>query len=259
MALLTKSKFYFGVSVDSDNNILDIDEGTGSFPVTLAVKAYAPSEIATALSSALNQAGTLTYTVTLNRTTRLLKITASGTFSIRRATGPNSASNIYSILGFPGGTDLTGLSQYEGTVGVGFEFEPQFYLLDYVPLDHNVKSVKASVNETGSGAVEVIRFGTKRYMECSIDFISDRKFIGDEIWSSNPNGIADALQFMGYAIQKSTLEFMPNRLDVANYTKLILESTESDSQGTGFKLLEMLDYGEGLYKTGRLVFREVSS
>ena len=96
-------------------------------------------------------------------------------------------------------------------------------------------------------------------MECSIDFISDRKFIGDDIWDSNTNGIADALQFMGYAIEKSTVEFMPNRLDVANYTKLILESTESDSQGTGFKLLEMLDYGEGLYRTGRLVFREITS
>jgi|688.fasta_scaffold31783_10 hypothetical protein len=258
MALLTKSKFYFGVSVDPENNVLDIDEGTGSFPVTLAVKAYAPSEIATALSSALNQAGTLNYSVTLNRTTRLLRITASGAFSIRRATGPNSASNIYSVLGFPGGTDLTGLSQYEGTAGVGFEFEPQFYLLDYVPLEHNVKSVKASINETGSGAVEVIRFGTKRYMECSIDFISDQKFIGDEIWESNVNGVSDALNFMGFAIEKATMEFMPNRLDVANYTKLVLESTESDSQGVGFRLIEMLDYGAGIYRTGRLVFREIS-
>lgn len=258
MALLTKSKFYFGVSVDTENNVLDIDEGTGSFPVTLAVKAYAPSEIATALSSALNQAGTLNYSVTLNRTTRLLRITASGAFSIRRATGPNSASNIYSVLGFPGGTDLTGLSQYEGTAGVGFEFEPQFYLLDYVPLEHNVKSVKASINETGSGAVEVIRFGTKRYMECSIDFISDQKFIGDEIWESNVNGVSDALNFMGFAIEKATMEFMPNRLDVANYTKLVLESTESDSQGVGFRLIEMLDYGAGIYRTGRLVFREIS-
>jgi hypothetical protein len=258
MALLTKSKFYFGVSVDTENNVLDIDEGTGSFPVTLAVKAYAPSEIATALSSALNQAGTLNYSVTLNRTTRLLRITASGAFSIRRATGPNSASNIYSVLGFPGGTDLTGLSQYEGTAGVGFEFEPQFYLLDYVPLEHNIKSVKASINETGSGAVEVIRFGTKRYMECSIDFISDQKFIGDEIWESNVNGVSDALNFMGFAIEKATMEFMPNRLDVANYTKLVLESTESDSQGVGFRLIEMLDYGAGIYRTGRLVFREIS-
>lgn len=259
MALLTKSKFYFGVQISSGNNVLDIDEGSGLIQVSLANKAFAPSEIATALASALNESGSLNYTVTLNRTTRLLRITASGTFSILRASGPNSASNIYSTLGFPGGTDLTGLSQYEGTVGVGFEFEPQFYLLDYVPLDHNVKSVKASVNETGSGAVEVIRFGTKRYMECSIDFISDQKFIGDEIWESNVNGISDALNFMGFAIEKATIEFMPNRLDVANYTKLILESTESDSQGVGFRLIEMLDYGAGIYRTGRLVFREISS
>ena len=258
MALLTRSKFYFGVQIDSDNNVLDIDEGTGVVSVALAVKAFSPSELAVALSSALNSSGSLTYTVTLNRTTRLLRITASGTFSILRSSGPNSASNIYSRLGFAGSGDLTGFSQYDGTTAIGFSYEPQFYLLDYVPLEHNVKSVKASINETGSGAVEVIRFGTKRYMECSMDFITDRKFIGDDIWTSNTSGIADALRFMGFAIDKSTIEFMPNGLDVANYSKLVLESTESDSQGTGFKLLEMMDYGEGLYRTGRLVFREVS-
>jgi hypothetical protein len=258
MALLTRSKFYFGVQIDSDNNILDIDEGTGVISVALAVKAYSPSEIAVALSSALNQAGSLTYTVTLNRTTRLLRITASGTFSIRRSSGPNSASNIYSRLGFAGSGDLTGLMQYDGTAAIGYSYEPQFYLLDYVPLEHNVKSVKASINETGSGAVEVVRFGTKRYMECSMDFITDQKFIGDEIWSSNTTGVADALRFMGFAIEKAAIEFMPDRLDVANYSKLVLESTESDSQGTGFRLIEMLDYGAGIYRTGRLVFREVS-
>jgi hypothetical protein len=95
-------------------------------------------------------------------------------------------------------------------------------------------------------------------MECSIDFISDQKFIGDEIWESNVNGVSDALNFMGFAIEKATMEFMPNRLDVANYTKLVLESTESDSQGVGFRLIEMLDYGAGIYRTGRLVFREIS-
>jgi hypothetical protein len=257
MALLTRSKFYFGVQIDSDNNILDIDEGSGSFSVTLAVKAHSPSEIATALASALNSSGSLTYTVTLNRTTRILRITASGTFSIRRATGPNSASNIYSRLGFAGSGDLTGLMQYDGNSGVGYEFYPQFYLLDYVPLEHNIRSVKASINETGSGAVEVIRFGTKRYLEFSIEFITNQKFISTDIWTSNPSGIEDALNFMDYAIQKSTIEFMPDALDVARYSKVLLESTESDQSGTGFKLIEMLDYGTGMYRTGRLVFREV--
>jgi hypothetical protein len=39
---------------------------------------------------------------------------------------------------------------------------------------------------------------------------------------------------------------------------LILESTEDDSNGTGFKLKEMNDVASGVYRTGKLTFREIS-
>lgn len=258
MALLTKCKFYYGVEIEQDNNILDFDEGSGEISVTIPVGIYSPREIANKISVLMTAAGTQSYSCVFNRTTRKLTIGAMGFFSILIDSGSHTGSTIYDNLGYTGSVDLTGFNSYASDSVVGYEFKPQFYLLDYIPLEHNIKSVQASINETGSGNVEVIRYGTKRFMECSIEFITNQKFISDPIWTSNTTGVDEALQFLTYATQKSKIEFMPDSLDVANYFTLILESTAADQQGTGFKLEEMLDYGAGYYKTGRLVFREVT-
>lgn len=258
MALLTKCKFYYGVQIDQDNNILDFDEGSGEISITIPIGIYSPKEISNKIAALMTAAGTQTYSCVFNRTTRKLTIGAVGFFSILIGSGSHTGSTVYANLGYTGGVDLTGFNSYASDSAVGYEFRPQFYLLDYTPLEHNIKSVQASINETGSGNIEVIRYGTKRFMECSIEFITNQKFISDPIWTSNKTGVEDALQFLTFATQKSKIEFMPNENDVANYFTLILESTASDQQGVGFKLEEMLDYGAGYYKTGRLVFREVS-
>ncbi|MBL0233169.1 MAG: hypothetical protein IPQ08_05850 [Chitinophagaceae bacterium] len=258
MALLTKSKFYFGVEITQDNNVIDIDEGGGEISVVIPVGIYSPKQIADKFSSLLTSAGSQSYTCSFNRTTRKLTISSVAPFDILISTGTHTATTLYTVLGYTGGLDLTGLTSYAAPSTTGFEYVPQFYLLDYVPLEHNVKSVQASINETGSGTVEIIRFGTKRFMECSIELITNNKFLGDSIWSSNPKGVEDTLLFLGYATQKSNIEFMPDLTDVASYSTLLLESTEVDTQGIGFKLMEQLEYGAGYYKTGKLVFREVN-
>jgi len=257
MALLTKSKFYFGIEITQDNNSLDFDEGSGEISIVIPVGIYSPKQISDKIASLLTAAGTQTYTCVFNRTTRKLTISSVATFDILILTGTHTATTLYTVLGYTGGVDLTGFTSYVAPSTTGYEYVPQFYLLDYVPLEHNVKSVQASINETGSGAIEVIRFGTKRFMECSIELITNNKFLGDSIWSYNPQGVEDTLLFLNYATQKSYVEFMPDKSDVANYSTLLLESTESDQQGIGFKLLEQLEYGAGYFKTGKLVFREI--
>jgi hypothetical protein len=258
MALLTKCKFYYGVEILTDNNILDIDEGSGEISITIPVGVYSPREISNKIATLLNAAGSQSYTCVFNRTTRKLTIGAVGNFAILIASGSHVGSSVYDQLGFTGNVDLTGANSYVSDSVIGFEYKPQFYLLDYIPLEHNVKSVQASINETGSGSVEIIRYGVKRFMECSMEFITNQKFLSDPIWTSSITGVEDTLHFLSYATQKSKIEFMPDALDVATYSTLILESTESDQQGTGFKLVEMLDYGTGMYRTGKLVWREVS-
>jgi hypothetical protein len=258
MALETKCKFYYGVEIVTDNNSLDFDDGAGEVSVTIPVGVYSPQELALKLTTLLNNAGTQTYTCSFNRSTRKLTISAASNFSILISSGVHSATTLYDTLGFTGGIDLSGASSYLAPDTVGYEFIPQFYLLDYIPLEHNVRSVQASINETASGNVEVIRYGTKRYMECTIELITNRKMISSDYWTYNPTGVEDALSFMGYATQKSRVEFMPDQDDVNNYFTLMLESTEADQTGIGFKLYEQLEYGTGYYRTGKLVFREIT-
>lgn len=258
MALLTKAKFYFGIEITQDNNIIDIDEGSGEVSVTIPVGIYSPKQISDKLSSLLTAALTQTYTVSFNRTTRKITISAPSSFDILIASGTHTATTLYTVLGFTGGADLTGFTSYLAPSVSGYEYIPQFYLLDYVPLEHNVKSVQASINETGSGNIEVIRYGQKRFTEFSIELITNNKFLGDSIWTSSPTGVEDTLRFLNYATQKGRVEFMPDGSDPANYSTLLLESTESDQNGIGFKLMEMMEYGAGYFKTGKLVWREVT-
>lgn len=257
MALETKCKFYYGIEITTDNNELDFSEGSGELSIFIPIGVYSPQEIALKLASLLTNAGSQTYSCSFNRSTRKLTISATSNFSILIATGTHSATTLYQTLGYTGGANLTGANSYLAPSTIGYEFVPQFYLLDYIPLEHNVRSVQASINETASGQVEVIRYGTKRFMECSMELITNKPFQGSDFWTSSTTGLDDALNFLGFATQKSKIEFMPNKDDVNTYSTLILESTESDASGIGFKLLEQLDYGNGYYKTGKLVFREV--
>lgn len=258
MALETKCKFYYGIEIVQDNNSLDFDDGTGEISVAIPVGVYSPQEIALKIASLMTNAGSQTYAVSFNRSTRKLTISSTGNFDILISSGTHSATTLYQTLGYTGGSDLTGASSYLAPSQCGFEFIPQFYLLDYVPVEHNVRSVQASINETATGNVEVVRYGTKRFMECSIDLITNKKILDTTYWTYNPQGVEDALSFLGYATQKSKLEFMPDQTKVEEYITLILESTEEDQTGIGFKLKEMLDYGPGYYRTGKLVFREIT-
>jgi len=56
MALLTKCKFYFGVEITQDNNVLDFDEGSGEISVTIPVGVYSPKQISDKIASLLTAA-----------------------------------------------------------------------------------------------------------------------------------------------------------------------------------------------------------
>jgi hypothetical protein len=258
MALNTKCKFYYGIEITADNNTLDFSEGSGELNVNIPVGIYSPQEIASKLTTLFNAAGSLVYTCSFNRTTRKLTIATTSNFSLLIASGTHAGTSLYNTLGFTGGIDLTGSSSYLAPSSTGYEFVPQFYLLDYVPLENNIRSIQASVNETGSGQVETVRYGSKRFMECSIELITNNKFNSSTFWTSSLTGLDDARNFMNYAIQKSKIEFMPDKDIVSDYYTLILESTEIDQNGLGYKLTEQLEYGSGYYKTGRLIFREIT-
>jgi hypothetical protein len=260
MALMTRAKFYYGVEIEADNNLFEFDDGAGETTIEIPAGFYSPVEIAEKLALLMSQNGGQTYVGSFDRVTRLINITSVANFSILIATGSHSTAGAYQSLGFTGGLDLSGANSYDGIDYLGKEFVPQFYLLDYTPLENNVKSIQATLSETASGHIEVVRYGKKRFMECSIEYITNMIINSDpnSIWQDNRSGYEDALDFMNVITEKSRIEFMPDINDVETFSNLVLESTEDDSNGTGFKLKEMNEVASGVYKTGKLTFREVT-
>lgn len=256
MSLSTFSKFYYGHEVTLDNNTIDINEGSGELTAEIAVGTYSLTDFLAALESALNTAGVLTYTCTLNRTTRKITITATGTFSLLISTGSSVGTSAFTLAGFTG-ADKTAASTYTGNIGSGSEYRPQFILQDHVPPENYKKNVQATVNEAASGLIEVVRFGVVRFIQCSIKFITDLAMDG-VIIKNNPDGVDDANDFMNYITKIAPVEFMPDISDSSTFNTVQLESTPQSKDGIDYTLKERYDMGlPGIFETGILTFRVI--
>jgi hypothetical protein len=256
MALSTRSKFYYGVKIPATSTYIAFQETTGPVrSASLKAGSYSLTGFANEIQRALRAAGTQSYLVSINRTTRIITISAPLNFTVFIATGPYAGAEIYSIMGFPL-ANLSGTNSYSGTSSIGLEFKPQFFLLDYVSTEHLQDAVDASINETGSGELEVIRYGTKKLMRCNIDFVTNEN-LGAESWiESNSTGVEDCISFLQDITQKSKIEFIPDRDKPEEFQTFVLESTASNRSGLGYELREKT--GEGLigyFTTGLLTFR----
>lgn len=236
---------------------VDFSEGGPTLIAELDPKGYAPTELAQALQDAMNLAGNLIYSVAFNRVTNKITIAANGIFQLRISSGPHSGAGIFPILSFDQNSDLTGANNYTGSGSCGEAYFPQFFLLDYISTDHRQEAVEANVNVTASGEVEVVKYGTQKFMECSIEFINDYSWDSTSMIEENKTGVSDAIKFLQYIIKKDHVEFMPDRDDLLTYETLLIESTSENSKGIGYRLDEDLSMGAGFYKTGKLVFRKV--
>ena len=260
MTIQTKSMFYYVDDVDLTNQNLDFDDG-GSSAVVGAVNigSYAPEQLMTAVASAMNLVGTQEYTVSFDRDTRLVTISAAGVFDLLFATGTNATTSIASLLGFAA-SDLTGLSSYTGTTAIGTAYRPQFPLQQYTDFEDFQDNVNASINESGSGQVEVVTFGLVEFTEFNIQFITNRSRPKESILEDNPMALEEARAFLRFIIQKGALEFMKDRDNTASFFTILLERTTQSRDGVGYRLNELV--GRNLndyYETGRLLFRKVVS
>lgn len=255
MSLTTFSVFYYNFEFDGDSRYFCFDEGGGELIAEIALGEYTPTDAALAVQEAFNNVGALGYTVSFNRTDRSFTISvASGTVDLLVSSG-SAAGQAYSKIGFTG-ADRTGAATYTGSPA-GNEYLPQFILQDHISTDNYQKLVSPSVNKSAAGDVEVIRFGTEKFLQCNIKFVTNKVSDGKVI-RYNPTGVEDLQSFMQYIMQKKPIEFMPNELSRNTYQKMILESTESDSKGTGYKLKELYDKGlPYFFETGPLTFRLV--
>lgn len=258
MALSTFSTFYYGHNVTGDNQNINFDEGSGELTATVAVGSYTLTDFVTAVQTALNSAGTYTYTVSVDRSTRIITISSSsGNFSLLASSGTQVATGAWTLLGFDS-TDVSGSSSYDGDSASGDQYSPQFKIQDYISSEDWRQASSATVNKTASGRVEVIKFGDEQFIQANIKYINDYAQPDSLIIKNTSTGVADVRTFMRYIINKRPFEFIPDIDTPATFEEVLLESAPGFKDGTGYKLRELYDKGfPGYYETGPLVFRVV--
>ena len=87
--LSTMSKWYYGHYIDQTNNILPFNDGTDK-TATLKVGDYTLTEFVTEVARALNAASSLTFTTSVDRSTRLITIAGSSNFELSIASGASA-------------------------------------------------------------------------------------------------------------------------------------------------------------------------
>lgn len=250
----TFSKFYYGYTITEDNYLLDFSEGGGELTAELAIGSYTPTEFSVVVKTALDTAGEFTYFVTFDRATRKFEIEAEDTFSLLLSSGSHAEDGPWELMGFTG-SDRSGFSHYTGDSASGSVWAPQFKLQDYVPSSDLQQAVDATINKSASGRVEVVKFGTEKFIEMNVRFITDIAQDGT-VLKTDESGVANARSFLQFAVTKSPFEFMPDVSDANTYETVILESTPESATGVGYRLREMYDKGlPGYYETGKLKLR----
>jgi hypothetical protein len=259
------SGFNYGHTITRENKYFPIDEGDGEIIVELRVRSYTLGEFVIELNRALNAFGELDYQVTLNRSTGQITIAASDDFSILLESSTLKVNSCYELVGFTDTVDLIGEDEYTGNIRSGFLFLPQFPLQSYIDFENSQRAANATVNESASGKVEVVKFGNVKIMTCNITLQTNNTQVSacnnQSPIRPDSNGVNNLRNFMLYAITKAPMEFIfdiENNDDVNTPRRCILESTQQDSNGTGFELIELYSRGlVGYFETGIITFREL--
>ena len=260
MTIKTRVAFYYIDPITKDNNLLNFTEPNNppgaELTATLNVGSRSMEDLVTEVQRALNEAGEETYTVTLDRITRLVTISSTDNFNLLITSGSGAGLSVFSLLGFTG-ADLTGSNSYTGNEAIGSVYTPQFVPQSFKAFENNRQGIQTAVSESANGTVEVVTFGNRQLMEMELMYITNRFRGNDSFIENNPNALAEARDFLEFAITKSDFEVMLDRNDRNTFIKILLERTRSDSKGTGYILNEMLNRGfEDYFTTGKLVFRK---
>lgn len=254
----TWSKFIYGTTIGSSNAFGDFEEGVTLFAAEVNPSGYTLAELLSAVRDAFNAVGGQTYTVTVNRTSGIVTISAPSNFKLLLSSGVNVASSFWSILGFSQGVDLTGTNTYSGAVPAGQTYYPQFLLQSYISPDDYQQAISPTVNRTMTGRTELVEFGVDTFIQLDIQFITNAKMDGVVI-KNNPSGLAAVRAFMQDITKKSRFEFWADLNDSGTIYKCVLESSKSHKDGSGYMLNERYADGlPGVFDTGPMTLRVVS-
>jgi hypothetical protein len=252
--IYTRSKFYYGHTVDDFSNKITIIEPTKDnveVMVTIPTGRYSVMEYYPVVQTAMNNALKNTYVLSVDRATRKITISGSAEFELVVTT---QAASGFDVMGFT--TNRSGSDSYLGDTGSGSEYICQFKLQDYVDFNDNKFFLDGKVNETASGKQEIISFGLVNEMECNIKWINNYTHDSSSPIKTNLTGVEDARLFLDYCINKGMLEFIPDLDSPNDYYKVLLQSTSANKDGLAYRLREISGLS-GYYETGKLTFRKI--
>jgi len=252
MGIKTYSAFTYGHTITDGNLTIDFDEGVGELTAKLNVGSYSLQDFAIEVSKAINAVGSQEYSISLDRSTRVISISAPSTFKLLPVSGTNTATSALPLVGFSTDTvlNLINIGDYPS----GSLYTPQNILQRFVDFDDNVKTTNSTIRQTATGAVEVVSYGSVKFMECNITPITD---ITPQLSIiSNANAVSEFRKFMNYCIGKAPIEFIPDTLTPNTFKKCLLESTRESKDGVNFKIKELFSKKLfGYYESGNLIFR----
>lgn len=258
MSLLTDPIFYYIDPIETGNldlNFIEPNAANTELNAQLNVGSYSMDALKNELARVLNATGQNEYTVTFDRDARTFTISADDSFNLLVSSGSNVSTSVFTTIGFTG-ADRSGGSSYTGSEA-GKKYQPQFPLQKFVGFDISKQPISAKVNESASGEVEVVTFGTKRIMKFNITYITDKGLSKNDPKVSKSN-VQDAIDFMEFITDKNELEFMPDRTNRAVFDTILLESTPTDKNGAGYELKELYQRNLlGYFETGLLRFRKL--
>lgn len=257
MSITTYSKFYYGITISENNCKMDFDEGSGEITAILPYGGYTPEQIADEIAEQMSAVGNFTYTCTFDRSTRKLTIASSSSVEMLFLSGSNAVESAYTTLGFSIVADDTDTSFVAANVCCS-EYNPQFILQSYVPVENFIEQQNPTVNETVTGRQELITFGDAYMTRFNIPFITDISQPSGGPIVSNASGVAAAQDFLYWLTKKNTVEFMPDKDVASGYINLVLDANVASKNGTTMRLKELYDKGLcGYYETELLTFRKV--
>lgn len=255
MSLSTHSKFIYGFEVSDEALYIDFDEGGSELTAELEIGTYTMTDFANELARALNEAGALTYTVTVDRATRLFTISASGNFTLRVFSGSHLGTTAFGLAGFTG-ANRTSDDSYVGNAAAGTEYTTQFILQDYIGPEDFQENLYGTVNQAASGDIEVVSFGQLRFIQVNIKFVNNYDNGAGGVIRTNASGVDALRALMQFLTTKAPFEFIPDEDTPGTFFSVLLETTPDDGKGLKYKLKEL--YGQGLpgyFETGLLKLR----
>ena len=256
MTVKTYSAFSYGHIIDINENFIPFSEnGVDELLGEMNLGGYTIGDLAVEMARAMNEVGTLNYTASVDRSTGQITISGDSNFDLYVTSSTLSSASAYALLGFT--TERSGSNSYVGDGRSGSLFEPQFLLQKYVDFENFQKSNNVSVQESATGRLQVVKYADLNYMECNITLQTNIPQGKDSI-VKNSNGYDELLAFMRFAVTKNPMEFYKDIDDKDTFVDCLLDSTPSDKDGTGYKLIELYTRGfADWWETGKITFREI--